>query len=193
MRKTVLSLALAAAFMGLGNYPSKADIIANIGDFSTNASRSFGHVLEDSGTFADQFTFSLASNTFLNVDSVTNAFADASQYISNFYVKLFEGSPVGIQLSASGAPILTMNGPTLDDGGRQDVGISRTIGPGSYYLEVGGTVADSDDDITASYGGSFNIKAIPEASTWAMLLLGFATVGFTAYRRKGRNADVRLA
>lgn len=30
----------------------------------------------------------------------------------------------------------------------------------------------------------FNVAAVPEASTWAMMLLGFACVGFFAYRRK---------
>jgi hypothetical protein len=29
-----------------------------------------------------------------------------------------------------------------------------------------------------------NVAAVPEASTWAMIILGFACVGFMAYRRK---------
>jgi choice-of-anchor C domain-containing protein len=36
------------------------------------------------------------------------------------------------------------------------------------------------------------VTAVPEASTWAMMILGFAGVGFIAYRRKSRPA-VRLA
>jgi hypothetical protein len=36
------------------------------------------------------------------------------------------------------------------------------------------------------------VTAVPEASTWAMMLLGFFGVGFVAYRRKG-SASVRLA
>jgi hypothetical protein len=31
-------------------------------------------------------------------------------------------------------------------------------------------------------------SAVPEPSTWAMLLLGFAVIGFTAYRRKSKPA-----
>lgn len=34
--------------------------------------------------------------------------------------------------------------------------------------------------------------AVPEISTWAMLVLGFAGVGFLAYRRKGQGAALRL-
>jgi hypothetical protein len=29
------------------------------------------------------------------------------------------------------------------------------------------------------------VAAIPEASTWAMMILGFLGLGFMAYRRKG--------
>jgi hypothetical protein len=34
---------------------------------------------------------------------------------------------------------------------------------------------------------------VPEASTWAMMLLGFAGVGFLAYRRKSSHVMLRLA
>lgn len=37
---------------------------------------------------------------------------------------------------------------------------------------------------------SIQVNAVPEPSTWAMLILGFAGVGFMAYRRKSRPALV---
>ena len=36
-------------------------------------------------------------------------------------------------------------------------------------------------------------SAVPELSTWAMMLLGFAGVGFMAYRRKNQGGAFRLA
>ena len=33
---------------------------------------------------------------------------------------------------------------------------------------------------------------VPEPSTWAMMIVGFASVGFMAYRRKGQRS-IRLA
>ena len=40
---------------------------------------------------------------------------------------------------------------------------------------------------------SIQVNAVPEPSTWAMLILGFAGIGFMAYRRKSRPAcDHRL-
>jgi hypothetical protein len=36
------------------------------------------------------------------------------------------------------------------------------------------------------------VAAVPEASTWAMMILGFFGVGFMAYRRKGNLPQMRL-
>jgi hypothetical protein len=39
---------------------------------------------------------------------------------------------------------------------------------------------------------SIQVNAVPEPSTWAMLILGFAGIGFMVYRRKAQNSP-RLA
>jgi hypothetical protein len=47
----------------------------------------------------------------------------------------------------------------------------------------------------AAYGAAFvneSVSAVPEPSTWAMLIIGFATVGFGAYRRTTKPA-IRFA
>lgn len=41
-----------------------------------------------------------------------------------------------------------------------------------------------DPDVT------LNVTAVPEPSTWAMLLVGFAGIGFMAYRRKSKPASM---
>jgi hypothetical protein len=37
------------------------------------------------------------------------------------------------------------------------------------------------------------VNAIPEPSTWAMMILGFPGVGFTAYRRRNKSETLRVA
>jgi PEP-CTERM motif len=59
---------------------------------------------------------------------------------------------------------------------------------GNYGALDGGALGDA-------YGAAFvneSVSAVPEPSTWAMMLIGFATVGFGAYRRTAR-ARVRFA
>jgi hypothetical protein len=66
-----------------------------------------------------------------------------------------------------------------------------TTSAGAYQLAVdftGGGVPAADfaiDDI--------NISAVPESSTWAMMILGFFGVGFIAYRRKSVGPALRIA
>ncbi|MCG2673287.1 PEP-CTERM sorting domain-containing protein [Bradyrhizobium sp. GCM10023182] len=58
-------------------------------------------------------------------------------------------------------------------------------------LSVSGTC---DSACTAGTGlvGSTLVATVPEPSTWSMLVLGFAGVGFLAYRRKSHGAALRL-
>jgi hypothetical protein len=44
----------------------------------------------------------------------------------------------------------------------------------------------------AFFSTTISMSAVPEPSTWAMMILGFAAVGFMAYRRKSKVA-LRLA
>jgi hypothetical protein len=56
--------------------------------------------------------------------------------------------------------------------------ISPAAGFGVSYWSPGG-----GSDIEPYVQADWSIAAVPEPSTWAMLLLGFAGLGFAAYRR----------
>jgi hypothetical protein len=49
------------------------------------------------------------------------------------------------------------------------------------------SVTDSIYDLTNA-SAQLGVSAVPEPSTWAMMLLGFAGIGFMAYRRKSKPA-----
>jgi hypothetical protein len=85
--------------------------------------------------------------------------------IGDFYQVSFNlnGGSTGVYSS------LSTNGDVTDSGGN---GIDVLV-----YAQAGLPVAGS----------------VPEPSTWAMLLLGFAGVGFMAYRRKQNRPSLRLA
>jgi hypothetical protein len=58
--------------------------------------------------------------------------------------------------------------------------ISLGVTPGTYETTWGN---GTNQNFTLEIG-----SAVPEPSTWAMMLLGFAGVGFMAYRRKAKPA-----
>ena len=55
---------------------------------------------------------------------------------------------------------------------------SVTKGLGKYVLDTGSKL---------SYDGTISVTAVPEPSTWAMMLLGFAGLGFVGYRKAKGN------
>ena len=61
-----------------------------------------------------------------------------------------------------------------------------------FAFAEGGTYNDGGNFYSPSnpgFEGSVSaVSAVPEPSTWAMMLLGFAGVGFMAYRRKSKPA-----
>lgn len=66
-------------------------------------------------------------------------------------------------------------------GGGQGVGLLELpLGPGTHVLTVAGNAGGN-----ASYSGLVNFVTtpVPEAATWAMMILGLAAVGFTMRRR----------
>jgi hypothetical protein len=64
-------------------------------------------------------------------------------------------------------------------------------GPGNYTLD--GTNPNSYNPSVTGDLVVTTIAGVPEASTWAMMILGFFGVGFMAYRRKSSVQGLRVA
>jgi hypothetical protein len=77
------------------------------------------------------------------------------------------GSDVGVLIASSTADLNHTGRLTIDD---LTPGGSLTFGSGTDYSSTAG------------------IGAVPEPSTWGMMILGFAGIGFMAYRRKSKPA-----
>src|ERR1700722_1731808 len=61
-------------------------------------------------------------------------------------------------------------------------------GGNSFGFLFSGTLPNVFDVFLNQGAGTGTVSAVPEPSTWAMMLLGFAGVGFMAYRRKSKPA-----
>jgi PEP-CTERM motif len=65
------------------------------------------------------------------------------------------------------------------------------------YSALGGNISVVDGGNVFSFIGAITgptlAPAVPEPSTWAMMILGFCGLGFMAYRRKQNGPALRLA
>ncbi len=50
----------------------------------------------------------------------------------------------------------------------------------------------SGEDVALDFNLVGNVAAAPEVSTWAMMLLGFAGLGFVGYRSSRKNAALNV-
>jgi hypothetical protein len=199
IRYAVLASVLASAAMAFSP-AAKADLF-NF-DFT-------GPLVSGSGTFDASLD---ASSAFYNVTGATGSITDSDA------ASLVQGTFTISSVSAAPVPnFTTSNRLFFPAGPNTDQGLSNT----SSFLDTGGiTLLMSNGefinlfDLSNSYGlanniddpsgtgpagppvneliTTFEVTAVPEASTWAMMMLGFAGVGFMAYRRKAKPS-FRLA
>jgi hypothetical protein len=179
MRKLLLTTTALLALSA----PASAAVIGDLGLNPTSADGAFENGALPTGAFADQWTFQLDTNMTFTIGSATNVYPRASDFIANF-----SGSVYEIVNGIGGADDILVLGPADATPGNCDTGCqvfggSAFLNAGDYYLNITG-IAGS----TAGYGGDLATvaPAVPEASTWAMMILGFAGIGFLATRRRNQ-------
>ena len=107
------------------------------------------------------------------------------------------GSDVQLTVSSDDDALVYLNGKYV--GGNPGVhgvetsllDLGNLLGPASleiFFADRAQTGAVLDVGLTGA-----TISAVPEPSTWAMIILGFAGIGFLAYRRKQNGPQLRLA
>ena len=78
--------------------------------------------------------------------------------------------------------------PWLPPSAPPNITIGLNLTTGFAPIDLTGGIFTFDDPVQI---GTWEIRvtqSVPEPSTWAMMLLGFAGIGFTAYRRKSKPA-----
>jgi hypothetical protein len=125
--------------------------------------------------------------------SIDNRLFDSVGVSDTFDLKVLFTSPGTVNTTfdadLSGSIFLTAGKITID---WDPNGETINYAGGSFKLTLGDiylTSRDLSDPILATIS---NVSAIPEPSTWAMMILGFFGVGFAAYRRNQRPM-LRLA
>jgi hypothetical protein len=176
---SILPALLLGAMVATLATPSRADVVY---DYTiSNGS------LTPSGTLTGTLSFDASTSTVTNVNiqaGIYGSFTDvqfASQSGSDLFLELGQ-SPSNYTFD-----LMLNNFINLSSG--QPVTIDSSFVSLTLPAQCNnfGCVAPQ-----VYSSGTLSVAAVPEPSTWAMMILGFAGVGFMAYRRKSKPA-LRLA
>jgi hypothetical protein len=183
MRKFLFA---AAAVLAL-TMPSKAATITNFGDDPTSAGGAFQHSLGSLvGLFSDQYTFHLTQAATLTIASVTNVFAQGSDFITGFNGSVIAGTPalpggtvIGPVFASSPCGIIPFC---------QGFAGSAILAAGDYFLNIEGFANG-----TSGYGGNLATFAVPPEVPipGAVWLFGTGIAGLVLMQRR-RKQKVRL-
>ena len=165
--------AVMALGFAIGGGASAATIIDPIssGTFDT-VSNTIGTIQGFQAVAGDiyDFTFTLGGTVKSDSNAQLQAvFKGAGQTIP---FTLFSGAPgSGVSVASS----VGTTGPTLE----------ATISPGAYYLQTGPITVNKE-----LVSGSIDFAAVPEPTTWAIMLVGFGAIGgaMRSTRRKQAGA-----
>lgn len=173
-----LMVATATATLALcAAQAASAQTVVNLGSLAVPSFTTFGNALNDgnpdhdsSNTFIWEFQTTQSSRGIFN-EVLSNTGSEDMQF------ELDKCTSVGMGCT----PIATSNlttGPTIPTGGG-----TFKLGAGDYQLET--LVLDHPAGEPGNLAGSINLlSAVPEPSTWAMLILGVGLIGFAARRRR---------
>ncbi|MEH2627262.1 hypothetical protein V1292_005317 [Bradyrhizobium sp. AZCC 1719] len=177
---TATNLSLVTGTVGPNDLVVNFTSTSGSGLLSANPS---GQATVSGGTENDpltQLSFDLASGgTFTRSVFNINAATDGSVLIHVEGINITGGSFTDdFTVDANGQNFFTItsiNGQLMTD-------VSLTAINGATFEDVR----------QVRLGGFETVGAVPEPSTWAMMILGFAGVGFLAYRRRPQGQALRL-
>jgi len=133
------------------------------------------------------FNTTAAGSQFRNLfgGSVTFSFASAINSFGMYITGLQTDLVPQETLTFSDGSTQVINVPTATSGGGAFLGFT------SFGNSIVSVTYNATNDVVSLDDVRFgNISAVPELSTWAMIMFGFAGVGFMGYRRSRKQCDL---
>lgn len=179
--KTILAGAGVLAALALATSASAANVgTYNLGILTASGGLSQA-VTGDTGAIDDIFNFSINPPPLNSYGQLID-FAQTGQ--SGVFAP---GATIGLFTSGGVAIGPAQEIATLGGLGSLGDTLTERLGPGSYYVEVVGTAADSQ---AINYGLSIFGAAVPEPAAWAMMIVGLGLIGSTLRVRARREQGV---
>ncbi len=149
------------------------------------------HVIDGSGLAGDSY-FSSSGPTGIRFTFSAAALGTLPNYAGLVWT---DGTnPISVVgFDSLGNPIATITGNSADNSFNGETaedrfyGFFNATGISAIFISNGSGGIEVDH-VQYGFGAAAVTGGVPEPSTWAMMILGFAGIGFMAYRRKSKPA-----
>jgi hypothetical protein len=173
--------AVAGAILGLLTLAMPTTASADVFTFSyTNNATSASSAIFGFGQFTTGSSVSPALVTGVTGFSIWNGVTDT---ITGLSATLFGGADN--LLSFPNAPFVNFNGISFSTAASGDFNLYSEGFQNLIWSDAYDSIAAINFQITPAT----NVAAVPEASTWAMMILGFLGLGFLGYRRSSGSSN----
>jgi hypothetical protein len=195
--KLISAIVAFSAVVALGQVSARADVIA--GPLLTNSGSGWVYTglefqaLQNTTLVGFTFQNQGQADTILLTDTAGNILnsigtpALTPSYVASVNWSLTGGNSYFLLQSVASNELYVNFGQPLPSNSTLAITLSGTF---AYTLPDAVSNAGSwgSNEEWAAFNDITTTSAVPEPSTWAMMLLGFAGIGFMAYRRKSKPA-----
>jgi hypothetical protein len=172
----ISGLALASSASAATFVPGSPNFTVSGNPFSGPVSANIGNSGIPAGNFTDTFLFTLGQDGFGSGSVTTSTAAFLASTDTDFLSVFVNGISVPINRTVNGI---------IETAGTSGVPITAGV--------LNSIVINGFSRGQGSYGGQITFVPVPEPATWAMMLFGFAVVGYSMRPRGKKRARVRFA
>jgi PEP-CTERM motif len=162
--------------LGVSLLSTAAFAVTNLGNLDPDNAGSFNETV-GAGGFTVEATF----------DLTTEASAAVSTTIS--VTHMADYTPGELELYDVTTSSVVMTEALAFAKSAWTASFTETLGSGDYEVLVTGT----NNTTSLGVGGSVLTSTVPEPSTWAMMALGFAGLGYAAFRQRKTKISMLVA
>lgn len=178
----------------VGNFHIIGTVAASLSSFGEDNLQLSTSLIQNTGPTTGQLRVVVGDTNFIGPvnairESASLTFNDAvgsGPSTLSFFADPANGQPAGIGLATPGQTLFNDSGsPTSNPFSFAGTNLSPFAATGLFSMSEAATLSLRGGSSLTGFNESMESSAIPEPSTWAMLLGGFGLMAFMGYKRRG--------